>query len=117
MVRRSHAPNPALRDESPFIRSEQMLIMDLPRRIQLMVKSESKHGFSRAKLLVSPDKLKGEPAARRQPGHREDTGSQRPDRRQGDRRSGQSREQGRGRGRGRGRRGQRRGRNNPARNS
>jgi small subunit ribosomal protein S3 len=67
----------------------------------------------KGEIIGVPDKLKGEPSARRQPGRREDTGSQRqrPERRQGDRRSasqgsrsGQSGEQGRGRGRRRQRR-------------
>ena len=65
----------------------------------------------KGEIIGVPDKLKGEPSARRQPGRREDTGSQRPERRQGARRSasqgsrsGQSGEQGRGRGRRRQRR-------------
>ena len=68
----------------------------------------------KGEIIGVPDKLKGEPSVRRQSGRREDTGSQRSERRRGDRRSGQSGEQGRGRqsgeqGRGRGRRRQRRG--------
>lgn len=63
----------------------------------------------KGEIIGVPDKLKGEPTARRRTGRREDAGSQRADRRQGDRRSRQSGEQGRGRGRRR----QRRSRNNP----
>ena len=67
----------------------------------------------KGEIIGVPDKLKGEPSARRQPGHREDTGSQRqrPERQRRERRSasqgsrsGQSGEQGRGRGRRRQRR-------------
>ena len=54
-------------------------------------------------IMGVPDKLKGDSSARRQPGHREDAGSQRPERRQSSR-SRQSGEQGRGRGRRRQRR-------------
>ena len=43
----------------------------------------------KGEIIGVPDKLKGEPSGRRQPGRREDTGSQRSERRQGDRRSGQ----------------------------
>ncbi len=60
----------------------------------------------KGEIIGVPDKLKGESSVRRQPGRREDTGSQRPERRRSDRRSGsqgsrsrQSGEQGRGRGR------------------
>ncbi len=67
----------------------------------------------KGEIIGVPEKLRGGSPTRRQPGHRADTGSQRANRRQGDRRSGQSRDQGRGRGRRR----QRRGRGNPASNS
>ena len=40
----------------------------------------------KGEIIGVPDKLKGEPSARRQPGRREDTGSQRPERRRTDRR-------------------------------
>ena len=40
----------------------------------------------KGEIIGVPDKLKGEPSARRQPGRREDTGSQRPERRRADRR-------------------------------
>jgi small subunit ribosomal protein S3 len=42
----------------------------------------------KGEIIGVPDKLKGEPTVRRQPGRREDTGSQRSERRRGDRRSG-----------------------------
>ncbi len=57
----------------------------------------------KGEIIGVPDKLKGISSPRRQPGQREDTGSQRSDRRQGAR-AGQSGEQGRGRGRRRQRR-------------
>ena len=44
----------------------------------------------KGEIIGVPDKLKGEPSVRRQSGRREDTGSQRSERRRGDRRSGQS---------------------------
>ena len=40
----------------------------------------------KGEIIGVPDKLKGEPSTRRQPGRREDTGSQRPERRRADRR-------------------------------
>ena len=61
----------------------------------------------KGEIIGVPDNLKGESSVRSQSGRRENTGSQRPERRRGDRRSGGSRqsgEQGRGRGRGRQRR-------------
>ena len=57
----------------------------------------------KGEIIGVPDKLKGGSPTRRQTGHREDTGSQRSERRQGSR-SGQSGEQNRGRGRRRQRR-------------
>ena len=42
----------------------------------------------KGEIIGVPDKLKGETSERRQPGRREDTGSQRSERRRGDRRSG-----------------------------
>jgi small subunit ribosomal protein S3 len=94
----------------------------------------------KGEIIGVPDKLKGEPAARRQPGRREDTGSQRSERRRADRRpasqgsrsgdsrpggsrpggsrSGDSRSAQPGeQGRGRGRRRPRRGRGNSERDS
>ena len=69
----------------------------------------------KGEIIGVPDKLRGEPTTRRQSGRREDTGSQRSERRQGDRRSAsqgsRSRQSGE-QGRGRGRRRQRRGRGN-----
>ena len=72
----------------------------------------------KGEVIGVPDKLKGDSSARRQPGHREDTGSQRsqrperPERRQRDRRAASqgSRSGQGGQGRGRGRRRQRRSR-------
>ena len=71
----------------------------------------------KGEVIGVPDKLRGDSSARRQPGHREDTGSQRsqrPERRQGGRRAASqgSRSGQGGQGRGRGRRRQRQSRGN-----
>ena len=98
-----------MRDGYPFIRLRADVDYGFTEANTTYGKIGVKTWIFKGEIIGVPEKLKGEPSARRQPGRREDTGSQRPARRQGTdaQDSLESREEEEGRRR------QRRSRNNP----